>query len=196
MRKLLRDELKSAECRIQQTFLDLSVFPADFDCQAEELICQDEKHKRLSELLRWSLVDYQAQDPDYGRYKLHDLARLFASARQSNESKAIAQELHAAYYKELLSAADGLYLKGGQSIKTGLALFDREWANIRAGQAWAENNLENHSFAAMLCMSYPDAGASVLDLRLHPPERIDWLKAALAVSWQLKALTLTNWGIH
>ncbi len=82
------------EPKVQQTFLDLSVFPADFDAQAEEQICQDEGHKGLSELLRWSLVDYKPQSQDYGRYRLHDLARLFASARQPDESKAIVSERH------------------------------------------------------------------------------------------------------
>ena len=32
------------EPRLRQTFLDLSVFPGDFDSQAEEQICQDEGH--------------------------------------------------------------------------------------------------------------------------------------------------------
>ena len=66
------------EPKLQQTFLDLSAFPADFDAQAEEQICLDQGHRSLSELVRWSLVDYKPQGQDYGRYKLHDLARIFA----------------------------------------------------------------------------------------------------------------------
>ena len=99
----------------------------------------------MSELLRWSLVDYKPLGQDYGRYKFHDLARLFASARQSEESKAIVHKRHAAYYKELLSAADSLYLEGGSGIQTGLALFEREWANIKAGQAWTESQMAEGS---------------------------------------------------
>ena len=37
----------------------LSVFPSDFDAEAEETVCQDEGHRHLSELVRWSLVEYQ-----------------------------------------------------------------------------------------------------------------------------------------
>jgi tetratricopeptide (TPR) repeat protein len=174
------------DAKTQQIFLNASVFPSDFDGQAEEQICQDEDHIGLSELLRWSLVDYMPLDPDYGRYKLHDLTRLFASARQSAESNQIVQERHANYYKELLSAADNLYLKGSSSIQAGLALYDREVENIRAGQAWARKNLQTNSQAAQLSMSYPDAGAYVLNLRLHPRKRIAWLETALAAAQQLK----------
>jgi tetratricopeptide (TPR) repeat protein len=182
------------DANTQRTFLDASVFPTDFDGQAEEQICRDEGHKRLTELVRWSLVDYKPQGYEYGRYKLHDLARLFASARQSDESKAIAYERHAQYYKELLSEADSLYLKGGNSIQMGLALFDREQANILTGQAWAEKNLMAKSSAAKLCKSYPSAGAYVLNLRLHPEKKIAWLERGIEAARRSKDKTLE--GVH
>ncbi len=174
------------EPKLQQTFLDLSVFPGDFDSQAEEQICQDHGHEGLSELLRWSFVDYKPQDQDYGRYRLHDLARLFASARQSDESKAIISERHCSYYRELLSAADDLYQQGGKSIQAALALFDIEYANIALGYSWAAKNAGSNPPAAQLCMRYPDAGAHVLYLRLNPMQRISWLKAALVSAEDLK----------
>ncbi len=178
--------LQRLEPKLQQTFLDLSAFPADFDAQAEEQICRDEGHRNLSELVRWSLVDYKAQGQDYGRYKLHDLARIFALARLQEEQKTAISERHASYYKDLLSAADDLYLKGGDSILAGLALFDREDENIASGFAWAANNSGISSPAAELCMKYPDAGVYVLDLRLHPRQKISWLEAALAAARKLK----------
>ena len=142
---------------VQKTFLDLSVFPADFDAQAEEKICLDDGHKNLSELVRWSLVDYRSHDRDYGRYRVHDLARLFASARQPDESRAIIAQRHSSYYKDLLAAADDLYMQGGAGIQKGLALFEREEANINAGHTWSCKSLEASSQAANLCMGYPDA---------------------------------------
>ncbi len=170
----------------KQTFLNISVFPSDFDDLAEESICQDEGHRHLSELVRLSLVDYQPQSPDYGRYKLHDLTRLFALTTQSDEFKAITQKRHAAYYMKVLSAANDLYLQGRSGMSEGLALFDREEANIRAGQGWAETNLEANLLAAELCMSYPDAGAYVLDLRLHPRQKIAWLEKAILAAKLMK----------
>jgi len=178
----------------KQTFFNASVFPADFDGQAEEQICQDERHKHLSELVRWSIVDYQPHGPDYGRYKLHDLVRLFASSKQPAELKAIVQERHAAYYKDLLSSANDLYLKGGLNIQAGLDLFDRDWPNIRAGQAWAENNQKTNPSAAELCKSYPAAGAYVIDLRLNPQQKITWIETALSAARQLKDRNME--GMH
>jgi len=169
----------------QKTFLDLSAFPSDFDALAEDQICKDEGHRILSELLRWSLVDYRALSEDYGRYRLHDLVRIFASARQADESKNIIAERHSSYYLDLLAAANNLYLQGGTAIQAGLALIDREEANIMAGHAWSCKNLEANSQAAELCMVYPDAGAYVLDLRLHPEQKISWLESALACARRL-----------
>jgi len=171
---------------VQKTFLDLSVFPADFDAQAEEQICLDDKHRNLSELVRWSLVDYRSQDLGYGRYRVHDLARLFASARQPDESRAIIAARHSSYYKDRLAAADQFYLQGSEGIQKGLALFDREEANINAGHTWSCKSLQLNSQAANLCMNYPDAGAYVISLRLHPKQRISWLEEALKAARKLR----------
>ena len=35
-----------------------SVFPADFDAEAEEAVCEDMGHQYLNELVSWNLVDY------------------------------------------------------------------------------------------------------------------------------------------
>ena len=172
-------------------FRMLSVFPADFDSGAEEFICQDEGHEQLSELLRWNLVDYLEEAK---RYRLHDLVRLFASDRQTDESRAIVAERHSSYYKELLAAANNFYLQGGEGVQAGLALFDREVANITAGHAWSCKSLEASSQAAELCMRYPDAGVYVIDLRLHPEQRISWLEEALKSARRLKNRSAE--GVH
>ncbi len=70
----------------------LSVFPADFDAAAEEVVCQDEGHRHLSELLRWSLVELPSSGRRWlGRYHLHDLVRIFAASRLQDEEKAEAE---------------------------------------------------------------------------------------------------------
>jgi tetratricopeptide (TPR) repeat protein len=180
---------KRLDAKTQQTFLDASIFPTDFDSRAEEQICQDKGHKRLSELVRWSLLDYNPHGPDYGRYKLHDLARLFALARRYEEASSVIHERHSEYYIELLYSINTLYLKGGGSIQAGLALFDREWANIKAGWSWAESQISNgmnQEHAFRLCKDYANAGAHVLELRLHPAEKISWLEAGLKAARSLR----------
>jgi tetratricopeptide (TPR) repeat protein len=77
----------------------------------------------------------------------------------------------------VVRAAEELYLQGDEKVTQGLALFDLEWDNIRAGQAWAAAHAEGDETAARLCNAYPDVSVYCLDLRLHSRERIAWLKA-------------------
>jgi len=81
---------------------------------------------------------------------------------------------------QVLTHANDLYLKGGENILPGLALYDREAQHIRAGQTWAA------AHDPELANAYPDAGVYVLDLRLTPWERIAWLETGLDAARQLK----------
>jgi tetratricopeptide (TPR) repeat protein len=166
-----------------RVFRQLAVFPGSFNGVAEEFVCQDPEHACLSELLGRSLVEY---DSAAERYRLHDLTRLFAAARWSDQERAEAEWRHAAHYLEVASAANGLYLKGGDAILKGLSLFDTEWPNIRAGQARAAAHAEQDAGAASLCNEYPARAGYCGVLRLHPQERIRWVEAALASARRLK----------
>src|SRR5262249_47891775 len=117
-----------------RVFRCLAVFRGSFDAAAEESVCEDAGHKRLSELVRRSLALYEEKT---GRYRLHDLARLFAGSRLSEAEREEDGRRHAAHYRMVLAGAHDLYLKDGDGVTRGLELFDREWANIEAGQAWA-----------------------------------------------------------
>jgi len=166
----LGEEAKGVFCR-------LSVFPAFFDAEAEEVVCEDEDHAVLSDLVRRSLVEFNAASD---RYRLHDLVRLFAAAKLEDADRLAAEARHALHYEKVLRAADNAYKQGGESVMRGLAKFDLEWQNIKAGQEWAAARAETHETAARLACEYPDAGVYVLSLRRHPRERIGWLESALA----------------
>jgi tetratricopeptide (TPR) repeat protein len=167
-------------------FRMLFVFPADFDSQAEEFVTQDEGHKHLSELLRWNLVEYLEE---IGRYRLHDLVRIFAGKRRDevDEAEAIldAQMRHASYFGNIFGFANH-QLALGKEIQDSLNLFDRECSNILSGEAWTGANIEANDSLAELCRTYYDSGNDILDLRLHPKKRILWLKNAVVASRQLK----------
>ncbi len=170
-----------------QVFRLLSVFPFDFDAQAEEAVCHDKGHRHLNELARWSLVEYQRPSSEgEGRYHLHDLVRLFAAARlEETEGKAArndAQRRHAEYFRDVLSSATELY-KNGDAL-SGLRRFDQEWINIEAGWAWAKRNLANSNVAASICNAFLN-WPYLLDLRMHPLERISWLETALVAARML-----------
>jgi tetratricopeptide (TPR) repeat protein len=168
---------------LKQTFSQLSVFPASFDTTAEEAVCEDTDHLRLSELVRLSLVQY---DETTRRYQLHDLVRLFADKQLNDQERSTTQYKHAEHYLNVLQNADQLYLKGNENITRGLALFDLEWINIQAGQAWAAAHAKEDNVAAKLCNDYPDAGVYTLDLRLHSRECIRWFNDALNAAHELK----------
>ena len=88
---------------------------------------------------------------------------------------------------KVLSEADKLYIKGEENLLAGLKLFDREWANIKVGQAWAKNMVRisrklkksDLKFVMQMANSYANDGVDVLDLRLHPRDMINWRETGL-----------------
>ncbi|MEW6735808.1 MAG: tetratricopeptide repeat protein [Acidobacteriota bacterium] len=162
-----------------RVFRMLAVFPYSFDSEAEEMVCEDEEHRCLSELVRRSLVLF---DQVSERYRLHDLVRLFADAKLGDDERYKVQERHSAHYCGVLNYATDLYEKGNDNVLAGLKLFDTERVNIETGQKWAVENAEKDERVAGLCDDYPYVGSYVLSLRLHPRERIGWLEAALSAT--------------
>jgi tetratricopeptide (TPR) repeat protein len=166
---------------LQKLWRSLAVFPATFDGAAAAAVWkmeQDAAQDALGELINRSLLDF---DETAARYSLHDLARLFADSRLSDAERLDAQARHAAHYLDVLYEVNKFYLQGGDAIMRGLSLFDAEWTNIQAGQSWAASHADDDT-AARLCSRYPDAGAYVLNLRLHPREQVRWLEEALSAA--------------
>src|SRR5688572_18238468 len=89
---------------------------------------------------------------------------------------------HATYYESELRRAKELYAVGNEHIQQGLAIFDLEWLNIRAGQAWAASNSVSDKIATQLCSDYSLAGAQLLYIRIHPIEQMRWLQSALTAA--------------
>jgi tetratricopeptide (TPR) repeat protein len=177
---------------LQRLWLALAVFPGTFDVQAAAAVWGmglDESQDCLGALFTRSLVEW---DQKHQRYRLHDLDRVYAgtSLEETGTGETVCQN-HAAHFRDVLDLSGQLYLKGGHDVLGGLAMLDREWGNIQAGQAWAADRAGENGGAAALCSAYPDAGypgagMNVLDLRMHPQDKIRWLEAALAAARSLK----------
>lgn len=89
--------------------------------------------------------------------------------------KRISDERAAIHYVEALSQAATLYQRDAEGVGVGLALFDREAANIRWCQAWSAQLLAvdpTDSFACQIARDFALNGAQILDLWLHPAERL------------------------
>jgi hypothetical protein len=89
-----------------------------------------------------------------------------------------AHRRHAEYYLSVLRSAESLYEKGHDNVGAGLRLFDLEWENIRAGQAWTVAARSSDPALSKLCIAYQEVGPFVLDLRQYPKERIQWFEGA------------------
>jgi len=182
---------------LQTQWRSLGVFPVDFDIAAATAIWAEENldpGETLSKLRDACLVDYAS-----GRWQLHDLARDFVRSVSSPAEFHALSYRHATYYLDVLAEAKHLYKSGNENILIGLGLFDQERLNIETGQAWAAEHLTDPT-AAALCNSYPNAGAYVLSLRLHPQAQIAWLEDALTAARTLgnrkyEGLHLGNLGL-
>jgi tetratricopeptide (TPR) repeat protein len=176
-------ELLSHE--LQRLWRSLAVFPDTFDTTAAAAVWAldtDAALDALGELVRYSLLEW---DDDIRRYRLHDLVRLFANSRLTDDERSESEMRHAKYYLDVLRAANELHLQGGDDLKRGIALFDLEWPNIQVGQRWTESRSCGDDAAATLCSHYAEDGVFLLDLRQHPRERLNWLEAARSAARQI-----------
>jgi tetratricopeptide (TPR) repeat protein/predicted phosphodiesterase len=188
----------------------LSVFPEDFDLNSAAAVWKmgrDPSAEALSDLVKWSLVIFipLADLEEEGRYRLHDLARIFADSRLDSSNRTDALYRHSKHYLKVLSEAERLYIKGGMNVLPALRLFDREWVNIKAGRTWAEGLIQNsgkmkkdigRKYALQLANSYPTGAIEVLQLRLYPQDRIHWDETALAAARMMKDRVAEVWHLH
>ncbi|MDR3573797.1 MAG: tetratricopeptide repeat protein [Anaerolineaceae bacterium] len=178
----------------------LAVFPGSFDMKAavaiwhvdaapsqedpDELqasyrIESEPAQEALDQLAARGLLEY---DPASRRYRLHELLRRFALQKVNPQELRQVARQQAFYFANILKEAEQLFLEDGKKRWAGLALFDLEWDNIRTGQMWAASNSELDADAARLCIDYPDYGEQCLNLRLIPPQWIEWIEAAEAAA--------------
>ena len=185
-------DLAREDITLAERWQMLAVFPDDFDRAAAAAVWEVEDSAaalQLSELAARSMI---LHDEATRRWRLHDLMRDVAQVPVEGEDAAAleaqlesARARHAQHYCGVLSAADELYLKGGESVLAGLALYDLEQRNLTAGQAWTVARIDHDDAAAHLAADYPNAGVYVLAIRLHRRERVDWLEAQLSASARL-----------
>lgn len=91
----------------------------------------------------------------------------------------------AQYYLEKLRAAEAAYEYGHEHSDYALALFASEWHHIQQWQHWAATHANDNHLIATLCKAYSQVGYTLLSLRQHPQERLQWLEAGLAAAQQL-----------
>ena len=182
----------------QTSFRALAVMTAGFDRAAALAVVGKETEAAatiLDELAGRNLLGY---DEKAKRFRWHDLLREFARNQSKAEELDAAQGRHAKRFICVADRAGELFLKGGENVLAGLALFDRERGHLEAAFDWLESGGDKES--APLVVSLVDSVANTSDLRFHPSQRIRWLEAQvrasrLAGDRQAEATALGNLGL-
>jgi hypothetical protein len=149
----------------QAALCQLSVFPTSFDAPAALAVVAvaADAGETLERLRRNSLLEWDAA---LERYNLQDLVRVFGAAQLDAADAAWLR--HARHYAQVARQAGvELYPQGGAQMLAGLALFDRERAQIDAGRAWASARADDPEAKAIL-LEYADALAQIGEVRPAP----------------------------
>jgi tetratricopeptide (TPR) repeat protein len=166
-----------------RVFRKLSVFQDSFDAKAEEFICDDHHHSKLSYLVKFGLVLYDTKED---RYRVHSLMRLFAQRQLTNDEEESTGKKHALYYLGVAKEADTLFTQSGDALIEGLTLFDREPDNINAGFQWSGRRGESDLEAASICSDYSRYTVQILVLRKSPRAQLELFGLALEAAKRLE----------
>lgn len=167
VKAVLRLSLDLLEPEERAAWRNLGVFEGDFDAAAAKAVMNvEDADAILATLETRNLVIWQEGD----RLQLHDVLRAIALEDLDLTEREAASEQHSQHYKDVLAAAQKLYLEG--EVLDGLHLYDREQHQIQAGQGFAAAQIENTDALARLAADYANAGAYVLHLRFSPRARI------------------------
>jgi tetratricopeptide (TPR) repeat protein len=165
---------------------ELAVFREAFDTSAAAAVWDIEladAREQLGIILRCSMLEWDKQTE---RYRLHDLAQIFADKSVESMERSAAQGRHAQHYAKVARAAyDVIVNRQSGSVSRGFELLYSDWVNIAAGQSWAAHNLDQNLEAARLCREYATRAAFFHLLKSDPPELIRWLEAAVRADRRL-----------
>lgn len=173
----------------------LSVMSADFGREAGKAVIESaEAGDLLDRLVNLNLLEYGEES---GRFGWHDLLREFAAARLSAEAGERARVAHAVYFIGIAEQTQALYLQGNEAVLEGLALFDRERAQLEMAFDFLASMPRRYASLMALVNGVTYTG----DLRFAPYQRIRWLEAQLDAArrldfWEAEGSALGNLGIE
>ena len=184
---------------LQTLFAQLFVFPDHFDATAVRAVWgvdEETAEDALLMLKKLSLLEWLEKER---RYDLHDLLTEFAASLIADDEREKVVTRYAEHFTKVGSLADQLYMKGGENVVKGLALFDRERRHIEnafgllnavvagvgdpgSSNVEAQESRDQRSrlqqAAARQLITLVDAVVYVGDLRFPvEKQRIPWLEA-------------------
>ena len=162
----LKASLSILDEPLQEQFLALSLFPGSFDEPAAAALwaqLEGDAGDTLDALVANSFLEW---NPDKGRYRLHDVMRVFAvSAAKSRSDLPDLCARFCSHYLGVLKRAELLYSSGGEGLLTAAQIFDSELGNILESIRIAQETEGPSAIAFAL------AGARLISSRVHPLAR-------------------------
>lgn len=160
--------------------------PASFDLAAAGAVWGTEDggaaETAMAALARRDLVEADGA----GRFSLHPVVRMHARALLEalpEPAAEVTREAHAAHYLGIVRTAERLYSAGPEGRRVGTALFDTEWANVRAGRVWAASEMRRGGPGvlgmARCVLDYAEAGGRWISTRADLEERALWAEDAV-----------------
>lgn len=141
----------------------------------------------LSELVRLGLLEWQESSASggRGRYRLHDLAKVFAVAKAEKQEMDNAQRRHVMHHTAFLVMFEDLSQSGSGQGRRILQHFHAERNNIDSAITWAIENSTADKKAARMCVELVDRACRVLGRQVPERDRIRWLEGALPAAERL-----------
>ncbi|MEM1184083.1 MAG: toll/interleukin-1 receptor domain-containing protein [Planctomycetota bacterium] len=165
----------------RERFLEISVFPCDFDAVAAAAEWNEELDDDVVHIAKTSLgmlrragllLEDENGTSTNGshRFVMHDLVHDWARQRlaTTNGERRTIQRRFIRHFTQLLAFANHLYLEG--KPVEGLRFYDHESANIGAAFEFAKVDADHVSVIAIA-----NTGALVMDLRQSRQQRIEWM---------------------
>ena len=177
----ISETLRLSEARLpeaeREAWRRLSVFTASFDARAAQAVAGADD-AMLGHFLRRSLLEREGAE----RFKVHDLAGDYACAQLGGEGLTALRLTHARHYTEIGKEAEILYVKG--DVVPGLAIFDRERAQIEAAFAWLIE-CDDEAMAQQI-VEIVSLTSLTGDLRFSLHQKITWRESHLRASRLLR----------
>ncbi len=169
---------------IKMLLCKLLLFPADFYGEAESFICEDKENVKLELLVRLGFVEINEHTD---RYQVPPTLQRWLKTKVNKTTLGQADLRRATYYMSRLQMLSDLFHSNQATKKDqALQLFDIDWKNIKAGQAWAQANCLKDNEVAKICQGYAELGYPMLQLRQSAKNRLPWLEGGLLASKNLQ----------
>lgn len=162
----------------------LMQFRGSFYGDAEAFICEDKENIKLEMLVRLGFVEFNEHTD---RYQIPPTIQRWLVTKLNKVNPGQTDLRRATFYMTRMQMLNDLFNSTLASKKDqALQLFDLDWKNFQAGQAWAQANCLKDNEIARICQGFAELGYPLLQLRQSAQNRLPWLEGGLLAAKNLQ----------